>query len=161
MGHTLHDRLRLVAGNRTYRSLGELTGNHPETVRRYMQGQTPSVEFVSRLCEELKLNAEWVLLGKGPQRAADLRSETLRRADPTELLAAIASTLEELTERVANVERYVQQLDTRLRGAAGRLGGDVEAKPAPPPTPKAQRIRSALAGRASSDADRADARDGP
>ena len=157
---TLHERLALAAGKRTYRALGDLTGIHPETVRRYMQGQAPSIEFVSRLCAALKLNPEWVLLGKGPQNAADLRVETLRGADPSELLAAIAKTLEELAERVTSVERFVQSLDTRIRGAGGRIGVDVEGKPAPAPTQKAQRIGAALAQRASAHADGADARHG-
>ena len=46
-GRSLHDRLSTAVGKRTYRSLSDLTGVHPETVRRYMQGQAPSVEFVS------------------------------------------------------------------------------------------------------------------
>lgn len=157
---TLHERMTLVAGSRTYRALGDLTGIHPETVRRYMQGQAPSIEFVSRLCGAMKLNPEWMLLGKGPQKAADLRVETLRGADPSELLAAIAKTLEELTERVTNVERFVQSLDTRLRGSGGRIGADVEGKPAPASAQKAQRIGAVVAQRAPSDADGADARHG-
>ncbi len=157
---TLHERLMLVVGTRTYRALGDLTGIHPETVRRYMQGQAPSIEFVSRLCASMRLNPEWMLLGKGPQKAADLRVETLRGADPSELLAAIAKTLEELSDRLTNVERFVQSLDTRLRGADDKIGVDVEGKPTPAQGEKARRIRAAVAQRAPADARGADACDG-
>ncbi len=157
---TLHERLTLVAGKRTYRALGDVTGIHPETVRRYMQGQAPSIEFVSRLCGALKLNPEWILLGKGPQKAADLLAETLRGADPSELLSAIAKTLEELTDRVTNVERFVQSLDTRVRGSGGRIGVDVEGKPPTPQPAKAKRIGAVVAQRAPSNAGGTDALDG-
>ena len=46
-GNELHDRLAKCAGNHTFRRLGELTQTHPETVRRYMQGQAPSADFLS------------------------------------------------------------------------------------------------------------------
>ena len=46
----LHERLLAAVGDRTYRRVGEITSTHPETVRRYLQGQAPSVEFVMSLC---------------------------------------------------------------------------------------------------------------
>jgi hypothetical protein len=38
---------------------------HPETVRRYLNGQRPSPEFLAAICRELGVSAEWLLLGKG------------------------------------------------------------------------------------------------
>ncbi len=161
-GGSLHDRLSAAVGKRTYRSLSDLTGVHPETVRRYMQGQAPSVEFVSAVCHALKLNGDWVLTGKGPMRRDEVRREALRAADPSELLAAIAESLEALTDRVDRLERFVQGLETRIRGSSGRLAsggetgatrGDVEAKGADAHAAgAADRVRSAVAQRARADA---------
>lgn len=102
-------------GKRSYRKLGELTRQHPETVRRYMQGQHPSVEFVTSLCHELDLNANWLLTGRGPMRASEVRGAALDAADPRELLSAVATALEELTHRVDRIEVFVQSMETRVR----------------------------------------------
>ncbi len=161
-GGNLHDRLCVAVGKRTYRSLSDMTGVHPETVRRYMQGQAPSIEFVSAVCAALKLNGDWVLTGRGPMRCDEVRREALRAADPSELLAAIAESLEALGERVDRLERFVQGLETRIRGSSGRIEGggepgdppgDVETKPADPhASGAANRVRSAVAQRARADA---------
>ncbi len=54
----LHDRLHDIAEGMSYRELGELTGTNAETVRRYMQGQSPSVEFLTALCRRKGINAQ-------------------------------------------------------------------------------------------------------
>lgn len=111
----LHERLEAAVGKRSYRVIGEMTDQHPETVRRYLQGQHPSVEFVSALCTELDLNANWLLTGQGTMRASEVRGHALHDADPRELLAAVANALETLTMRVDRIEVFVQSLETRLR----------------------------------------------
>ena len=112
----LHERLLAATGDRTYRRMGELTGTHPETVRRYLQGQSPSVEFISSLCSALAINGQWLLTGEGPMRAADAKHHALRHADPGELLTAIAGTLDTLGERLDRLELFVQGLEVRVRG---------------------------------------------
>jgi len=126
-GETLHDRLSSVAAGSTYRSLASLTNTHPETVRRYMQGQSPSVEFLGALCEAMSINADWLLTGRGPQRADQVRMHALRNANPTELHAAMASTMSSLVERVDRLESYCQTLETRVRGSASS-GGREDAR---------------------------------
>lgn len=159
---TLHDRLSSVASGATYRSLAQLTETHPETVRRYMQGQSPSVEFLASVCRALSVNADWLLTGRGPQRADQVRAHALREANPTELHAAIASTISTLVERVDRLETYCQTLETRVRVAAprGERPGDTlpslsdeQAEP-PEVVTKARRIASSLAQRPPRDADR-------
>jgi len=115
----LHERLTAATGDRTYRAISDLTGVHAETVRRYMQGQSPSIEFIAKLCDSLGISGEWILTGKGPMRSADTRSHALKEANPAELLAAMASTVDRITERIGRLEVYVQTLETRLRAAAG------------------------------------------
>jgi len=119
-----HDRLITVAGQMTYRALADITGTNHESVRRYMQGQSPSAEFLSALCAKLDISGEWILTGRGPVRRRDLRPDALKQANPTELLSAMAGTLERLAARLDRLEVFVQTLETRLRA---------DAAPAPEP----------------------------
>ena len=112
---TLHDRLVLAAGERTYKQLAELTGQNQETVRRYMQGNAPSVEFIAAFGNSLGLNGSWLLTGHGPMRLGEVRTEALREADVSELLTAMADTLSQLINRVERLEVFLQTLETRLR----------------------------------------------
>lgn len=148
----MHERLEAVTEGKTYRWIARITGTHPETVRRYMQGQSPSVEFVTALCSNLRINAQWLLTGEGPMRRDDLRAHHLAEADPAELLAAIAATLDRLTERVDRLELFVQQLETRLSGGPWR--DEHERSDAPTAPDAAQRIGGALAQRPRPNADR-------
>ncbi len=116
----MHRRLEAALEGKTYRWISRATGIHPETVRRYMQGQSPSVEFVSSVCSQLRINPQWLLTGEGPMRRDDVRAHHLAEADPAELLAAIAATLDRLTERVERLELFIQQLETQLSSAAAR-----------------------------------------
>jgi len=97
------------------RALGDSTGQNAETVRRYMQGAAPSVEFLAALCARFDLSAQWLLTGRGPMRQSETRAFVLRQANPAELLSAIAEALERLTDRVDRIELFVQTLETRLR----------------------------------------------
>ena len=119
-----HDRLNRAVGETSYRQLGDLTNTHPETVRRYMQGQAPSAAFMTSLCQNLGISGEWLLSGKGPMKVRDMRSHALKTADPNELMGAIANTLTQLIERVDRIERFVQSVETRLNAS-----GMMEAKP--------------------------------
>lgn len=123
MNTELHERLKAAVGARTFRHLSELTGTHHETVRRYMQGQMPSVEFVSALCGSLGLNANWMLTGRGPMRLADVRAASLQQADASELLAAMAATIEVLIKRVERLEVFLQTMEVRLRAAPAVSSG--------------------------------------
>lgn len=160
---TLHERLTSVAASRTYRALGELTNTHPETVRRYMQGQSPGVEFLAALCAALGVNADWLLTGRGPMKVADVRAHALRDANPTELHSAMALTITMLTERLERLEQYCQTLETRLRAAGERVPEpvrlSVDEQPEPPlveTRQRAVRVAGAVARRPLPDADRTD-----
>lgn len=136
----LHHRLRTVVGQRTYRELSELTGLNAETVRRYVLGQPPSVDFVMSLCKSQGINPTWLLTGDGPMRASEVKSFALRDANAHELLAAVAFTLERLAERVGRLEVFLQTMETRLRARLPQSGTDGVATPQtpadsqPPPT---------------------------
>lgn len=112
----LHERLAAVVGQRSSRSIGDLTGTNHETVRRYLSGNAPSVEFLQALCRAFGVSADWLLTGKGPMRTSDVRHHALREADPGELLTALASSVETVLSRVERLEQFVQVIDVRLRG---------------------------------------------
>lgn len=119
----LHERLLAAVGDRTYRRVGELTSTHPETVRRYLQGQSPSVDFVMALCSALSISGQWLLTGEGPMKAADAKKHALQHANPGELLSAIAGTLDKLSDRLDRLELYVQGLEVRVRARASASTG--------------------------------------
>jgi transcriptional regulator with XRE-family HTH domain len=153
----LHERLQAVAGSLTYRNIAELTKTHPETVRRYMQGHAPSVEFLAAVCTAMGISAEWLLTGRGPMRTSDLKTHALKEANPAELLTAVANTLQQLQERVERLEIFVQTLEARIRAVQARPTSETEFKPdgTPPAHPGAQRARSvadALPARSRADA---------
>lgn len=127
----LHDRIQAVAGRMTYRALADATGHNAETIRRYMQGQAPSVEFLSAICARLDVSAQWLLTGRGPMKSSDARAHHLREANPSELLSAIAEALERLTERVDRIDLFVQTMEHRLRtrpvpASGGEAAGTTE-----------------------------------
>ena len=113
-----HDRLSLAVGDTSYRQLGEMTDTHPETVRRYMQGQAPSAAFMTNLCQNLEVSGEWLLSGQGPMKVRDMRTHALKNADPNELMGAVANTLTHLIERVDRLDRFVQMIETKLNASA-------------------------------------------
>ncbi|MBL8745457.1 MAG: helix-turn-helix transcriptional regulator [Phycisphaerae bacterium] len=164
---SLHERIQAVVGTLTYRALAEATNQHPETVRRYMQGQAPSAEFLSALCFRFDINAQWLLTGQGPPRHTETRAHALREANPSELLAAIAAALERLTDRVDRIELFVQTLESTLRGrgqpSAETVPAEAEIRetkartnnqqPTPHAGAAAKRVADALAERSRPDAD--------
>lgn len=116
----LHVRLHDAAGSRTFRAIASLTDQNHETVRRYMQGAAPSVEFLAAFCESLGLNGNWLLTGQGPMRAEEMRGEALSKANPTELLTATAGNLEQLDDRVDRLEVFVSTMESRIRASVQR-----------------------------------------
>ncbi|GJQ31006.1 MAG: hypothetical protein HBSAPP03_28900 [Phycisphaerae bacterium] len=148
----LHQRLRGAVGRRSYRELADMTHTHPETVRRYLLGHTPSVEFLTHLSHGLNLNGEWLLTGRGPMNASDVRPQALREANPSELLNAVAATLERLIQRVERLELFVQTMEVRLRAREGGLPSSDGPSAAAQAPAKVARIADAIPRRSSPDA---------
>jgi hypothetical protein len=118
--HTsLHERLRIAAGTRTYRELGELTHTNHETVRRYMLGQAPSSDFVAAVCSGLGINAQWLLMGTGAMRTTDIRNHALSEAKTSELLSATFLTLQRLVDRVEHLESCIPVLEAHMHASEG------------------------------------------
>ena len=56
-------RMKQSAGHLTFREIGDLTGVHPETVRRYMTHGRPTAFFVASVCKVLGLPLDWLMFG--------------------------------------------------------------------------------------------------
>jgi len=144
MSGTLHERLRVATGKRSLKHLSSVTGVPAETVRRFMNGQTPSAEFITALCQKLRISGDWLLTGRGAMSADEARAYALGQADPSELLAAMAATIETLLVRVDRLERYAQTLESRLRASRAREDGNEDDVP---PGGRAERVTNAVARR--------------
>lgn len=170
---SLHERLHRAVGSRTFKSIGAATGTNHETVRRYMNGQAPSADFLAAVCNEYGVSGQWLLTGDGPERASDLKAHALEQANTPELFNAMANTLDTLAQRIERLEVFVQTLEAGLRGRkaspacngdtdgraesdAGRANGQCEPGSAPR---RARRIASSFAKRPSEAPDRADEAD--
>lgn len=114
MTNDIHSRLRMAADGKSFRKLAQVTGLNAETVRRYMQGQTPSVLFLSNFCTSLGVSANWLLTGDGPMYAKDIQREAMGEMDAGELMSAMADQVHHLFERVDRLEAFVQQMDVLL-----------------------------------------------
>lgn len=155
-----HERLNKAAGDNSYRQLGKITDTHPETVRRYMQGQAPSASFITNLCTALGISGQWLLSGQGPMHTKDLTTHALKSADPNELMGAVANILTMLIDRMDRMERMVHHLETRLNvsdaddGAGGSTmshDGSNRTRSGGTHGSSAERISGAVAKRSSGD----------
>lgn len=89
----ISDRLISLLSDDSYRKISKKTGYNPETVRRYMQGQSAPADFVAQICVMYDLDANHLLLGES--RPAH---ESALRATPLE------SLLSEVGRRLINIE---------------------------------------------------------
>jgi hypothetical protein len=64
---SLTGRLRAVAGNATFREVGQATGTHPENARRYLSGGSVGLKFLKNFAKAYKVRADWLLEGIGQQ----------------------------------------------------------------------------------------------
>lgn len=87
---TLHSRLAVVVEDRPFAEIAERTRLPRETVRRYLLGGEPSVEFIVALCTRFGIRAHWLLTGEGPMHTESTVAYSLAHASPRELLSALA-----------------------------------------------------------------------
>lgn len=67
------DRIRKVRGSIPPGEFAAVFDIHKNTLARYERGESlPDAGFLSRLCDKYGINPSWVLMGTGPQKAAEL-----------------------------------------------------------------------------------------
>jgi len=124
----LHERLRLAADGRSNRIIAELTGVPTETVRRYMGGQGPSAEFLTRFCASMGISADWLLLGRGAMRSdAESEAAPADPAGPADMddidsvpIARLADQVDALRLRLDRLERRARALTAPRAQQNGR-----------------------------------------
>lgn len=94
-------RLREILGDRTNESTAEWAGCSAESIRRYLMGQPPPAKFLAAVCAHENICADWLLLGEGAPRRAQVASEAVRASDLTTLLAEIGRRLDVMCERTS------------------------------------------------------------
>lgn len=82
-------RLLLVCADMTFQHISDLTGIHAENVRRYVNGGTPSVEFVAAISLVTGTSLEWLILGVGVREKGCAAPLILDEVSLPELFAAI------------------------------------------------------------------------
>lgn len=65
-------RIREVCEGRTNIGIGRQTGTHAESVRRYVHGARPSLDFIIGLALAYGISTEWLLFGTGSKDRVDL-----------------------------------------------------------------------------------------
>lgn len=58
-------RLDEVVGTESVNDISKKTGVHWESIRRYLKHGPASAEFIKAVCEEYKVSADWLLVGRG------------------------------------------------------------------------------------------------
>ncbi|MGD9692001.1 MAG: helix-turn-helix domain-containing protein [Phycisphaerales bacterium] len=88
-------RLKLAMGDHSIADFARLIGWHPETVRRYLTGETrPPAVFLAKLCDQLPLSPDWLLLGRGPMLRLDRDQGVLDSASLDEILIRLKEFIE-------------------------------------------------------------------
>jgi len=93
-----------VAGHLSLRALARATGQNAETVRRYMKGAMPSMQFLGMVCEVFEVEPQWLLLGEGPrERSAAVDADPDETGTPP-ILLAIKAGVDQLNRRMDVIE---------------------------------------------------------
>ena len=94
-----------------------------------MTAQPPAADFLMAFCSELGVNGDWLLTGRGPMKASDVKYHALSEARAADLLGAMAGSVETLIDRVDRMEKYVQTLETPwLRVEVVASAGDADLR---------------------------------
>lgn len=87
----IQQRLRTVFGLMSLRDISALTGCPPETVRRYLSSNAPSVPFLISTAAATGTRLEWLLMGRGLTTVHAQQLVELERHHPSDLLRELKS----------------------------------------------------------------------
>lgn len=159
------NRLRILRGSLSQQQFGDLTSLPQRKLSRLETGAAPlDLESTQKICNILKIRADWLLFGRGPMRLGEMIEpdtpvgEQGPSCDPAgppadaERLAALEDERRELSaenrqlwkenaalrERVARLEAQVT-LSEVLKGGATDSAAPVSAPSAPSTSPNNER----------------------
>lgn len=98
---SFHERMHLAAGGRSCGLVAKLTHTHPETTRRYLRGQMPSVEFIAAFADGVGVNLEWLIAGRGLMNRPE--SQPTVPASILEVVDRSISALEDIRRQLKGV----------------------------------------------------------
>ncbi|CAG0956104.1 hypothetical protein PHYC_00473 [Phycisphaerales bacterium] len=152
---SLQQRLRAAMGRRTNREIGEMTGTHPETVRRYLHGHPPRVEFLAAFCEGLQINGDWLLTGRGRMHRTEIRPRPDRNSTADAQLEAAFTAIERIIPRIERLEVALHRLEGRAEPRPRTNGVPSSHGPSPVVVVphRARPLAKSLSGRRRADAD--------
>jgi len=106
------------------RALARATGQNAETVRRYMKGAMPSMQFLGMVCEAFEVEPQWLLLGEGPRERSATTETQPDEAGVPRILLAIKAGVDQISQRLDTIE-------SALRAQRILPVPEVESDPAP------------------------------
>lgn len=86
---SIRQRMQQAAAPNNASEVARMTCSSRETVRRYLTGGRPSVEFVVAFCRAFDVNPTWLLFGTGPRLLSSQTSRSPVEHDATELVAEL------------------------------------------------------------------------
>lgn len=111
-------RIRMATRGHTGRQVAAIVGMNHETVRRYLKGANPSIEFIKQVCVHYGVLADWLVLGDGPRTREDLKDELLEGLDSERFAEAWAERFTRFENRLVAIEHLLTSGDRSPRGPA-------------------------------------------
>lgn len=118
-------RVRVCVGSVAIAEVARRVAVHPETVRRYLNGQPPSIEFVQSLASRFGISLSWLMAGRGPMMERDVLMHTLSTATPLQLCQALGEKMAVIDERVTRLESRLSK-DVNVTKVMTDVGGSEE-----------------------------------
>lgn len=103
----------LFEGNNTKFAL--FLGTSEANVRNYRTKTSPKIEIITKICEKLEINYEWMLTGKGERtknNTESLKSENKKEASKIEDKKRIELLEEEVQEHLKTIESQSRAINT-------------------------------------------------
>lgn len=112
------ERLRSIIHKQTVRAVSAEMGFHPQSVRRWLQGDSsPPAAFLIAVCERFGVSADWLLLGIGPARPDHEASGSHAGVVDPDIIEKMAKLGEELRTLAIQAQDAMRQTDPRRSGS--------------------------------------------
>lgn len=85
-------------------------GKSPTTVNEYLHGRTPPADFIERVCERFKVDANWLLTGEEKEKPAVVSYPEANYSHRLSVKDLIGQHLDQMDEEAQrDVLKYVEQ----------------------------------------------------
>lgn len=123
---TIAERFLLLRGKTKQGEFATLLNINPNTLRNYENGRVlPNQAILERICVQLSVSAEWLLLGRGPMRLGEEQSVNIpqhQETQPSETTSQTScSQCVELKAELEEERRERRELSAELREVNAEL----------------------------------------